>query len=72
MVRRNPAGHLPVPPRRNSLEIDSWDASRMLRFGGKLLLGLGLAFVWGGILLPPEYWAQVFGPLMLTALAAGI
>jgi len=72
MIMGNISPKMPVPPLRSSFEIDSWDASRMLRFGGKLLVGLGLAFVWGGILLPPEYWAQVFGSLMLTALAAGI
>jgi hypothetical protein len=72
MVMGNITPKMPVPPRRNSIELDSWDASRMLRFGGKLLVGLGLAFVLGGILLPPEYWARVFGSLMLTALAAGI
>jgi len=36
--------------------------SRMLRFGGKLFCGLGLAFVLGGILFPPEYWEPVFAP----------
>jgi len=72
MIMGNIAPKMPVPPRRSSFEIDSWDASRMLRFGGKLLVGLGLAFVLGGILLPSEVWARVFGSLMLTALAAGI
>jgi hypothetical protein len=43
-----------------------------LRFAGKLFVGLGLAFVLGGILLPLEYWKPVFACLMLAALAAGI
>ena len=72
MIMGNIAPKMPVPPRRNSFEIDSWDASRMLRFGGKLFVGLGLVFVLGGVLLPLEYWEPVFGSLMLTALAAGI
>jgi hypothetical protein len=46
--------------------------NRMFRFAGKLLVGLGLAFVLGGMLLPLEYWESVFGSVMLTALAAGI
>ena len=62
----------PVPPQRNSLELDSWNANRMLRFVGTLIVALGLAFVLGGILLPLEYWESVFASLMLTALAAGI
>jgi hypothetical protein len=63
---------VPVPPQRNSFQLDSWKTSRMLRFVGKLFVGLGLAFVLGGILFPLEYWESVFGSLMLTALAAGI
>ena len=61
-----------APPERGSLERDPWKRSRMLRFAGKLFVGLGLAFVLGGILLPLEYWKPVFGCLMLAALAAGI
>ncbi len=61
-----------MPPRRNSFELDSWKANRMFRFAGKLFVGLGLAFVLGGILLPLESWESVFGSLMLTALAAGL
>jgi hypothetical protein len=72
MIIGNIAPKTPVPPQRNSFELDSWNASRMFRFGGKLLVGLGLAFVLGGILLPLEFWESVFGSLMLTALAAGI
>jgi hypothetical protein len=72
MIIGNIAPKTPVPPQRNSFELDSWNANRMFRFGGKLLVGLGLAFVLGGILFPLEYWESVFGSLMLTALAAGI
>jgi hypothetical protein len=70
MILGNIAPKMPVP--RNSLQPDSWKVSRMLRFGGKLLVGLGLAFVLGGILFPLEYWEPVFASLMLAALAAGI
>jgi hypothetical protein len=72
MIVGNIAPKTPVPPRRNSFELDSWNTNRMLRFSGKLLVGLGLAFVLGGILLPLKYWESLFGSLMLTALAAGI
>ena len=72
MIIGNIAPKMPVPPQRNSFQPDSWKVSRMLRFGGKLFVGLGLAFVLGGILFPLEYWESVFGSLMLTALAAGI
>jgi len=72
MIVGNIAPKMPVPPLRNSYELDSWTANRMLRFSGKLFVGLGLAFVLGGILLPLEYWESLFGSLMLTAMAAGI
>jgi hypothetical protein len=72
MIMGNVAPKTPVPPQRNSFELDSWNANRMFRFAGKLLVGLGLAFVLGGMLLPLEYWESVFGSVMLTALAAGI
>ena len=72
MILGNIAPKTPVPPQRNSFESDSWTVSRMFRFGGKIFVALGLAFVLGGILLPLEYWESVFGSLMLTALAAGI
>jgi hypothetical protein len=72
LIFGNIAPKVPVPPQRNSFQLDSWKVSRMLRFGGKLFVGLGLAFVLGGILFPLEYWESVFGSLMLTALAAGI
>jgi hypothetical protein len=72
MIVGNFAPKTPVPPQRNSLELDSWNANRMLRFVGKLFVALGLAFVLGGILLPLEYWESVFGSLMLTALTTGI
>jgi hypothetical protein len=72
MIVGNIAPKTPVPPRRTSFQTDSWTVSRMFRFGGKLFVALGLAFVLGGILLPLEYWQSVFGSLMLTVLAAGI
>jgi len=72
MIIGNIAPKMPVPPQRNSFQPDPWKVSRTLRFGGKLFVGLGLAFVLGGILFPLEYWESVFGSLMLTALAAGI
>ena len=72
MIIGNITPKMPVPPQRNSFQPDSWKVSRMLRFGGKLFVGLGLAFVLGGILFPLEYWESVFGSLMLTALAAGV
>ena len=72
MILGNIAPKTPVPPQRNSFQLDPWKVSRMFRFGGKLLVGLGLAFVLGGILLPLEYWQPVFLCLMLAALMAGI
>ena len=72
MIIGNIAPKMPVPPQRNSFQPDSWKVSRMLRFGGKLFVGLGLSFVLGGILFPLEYWESVFVSLMLTVLAAGI
>jgi hypothetical protein len=72
VIMGNIAPKTPVPPRRNSFELDSWNANRMFRFAGKLFVGLGLGLVLGGILLPFEYWQSVFGSLMLAALAAGI
>ena len=72
MIIGNIAPKTPVPPQRRDFQLDSWQVSRMFRFGGKLFVGLGLAFVLGGILFPLEYWESVFGSLMLTALAAGI
>ena len=72
MIIGNIAPKTPVAPQRTSFELGSWNATRMFRFGGKLFVGLGLAFVLGGILLPLEFWESVFGSLMLTGLAAGI
>ena len=72
LIFGNIAPKVPVPPQRNSFQLDSWKVSRMLRFGGKLFVGLGLAFVLGGILLPLEYWHPVFLCLMLAAVMAGI
>ena len=72
MILGNIAPKMPVPPQRNSFQPDSWKINRMLRFGGKLSVGLGLAFVLGGILFPLEYWEPVFASLMLAAMAAGI
>jgi membrane protein implicated in regulation of membrane protease activity len=72
MIIGNITPKMPVAPRRYRFQPDPWTASRMLRFGGKLFVGLGLAFVLGGILLPLEYWEPVFTSLMLAALAAGV
>lgn len=72
MIVGNITPKMPVSSPRDRFEPDSWAVNRMLRFGGKLLVGLGLAFVLGGILLPLEYWEPVFGSLMLAVLAAGI
>lgn len=72
MMMGNAMPKAPSPPPRGSFEFDSWQKSRLLRFAGKLFVGLGLAFVLGGILLPLEYWKPVFACLMLAALAAGI
>jgi len=72
MIIGNIAPKTPVPPQRNSFQLDPWKVSRMFRFGGKLFVGLGLAFVLGGILLPLEYWGPAFASIMLAALAAGI
>jgi len=71
MIIGNIAPKTPVPPQRNSFQLDSWKVIRMFRFGGKLFVGLGLAFVLGGILFPLERWEPVFASLMLAALAAG-
>jgi hypothetical protein len=62
----------PSLPGSNSSQLDAWRLSRMFRFTGKLFVGLGLAFILGGILLPFEYWQPVFLCLMLAAVTAGI
>lgn len=72
MILGNFAPKAPSQQQCNSSLLDSWRVSRMLRFAGKLFVGLGLAFVLGGILLPLEYWEPVFFCLMLAALTAGI
>ena len=72
MMMGNATPKTPSVPQRASFELDPWRQNRMLRFIGKLLFGLGLAFTLGGVLLPLEYWRPVFLCLMLAALAAGI
>lgn len=72
MMMGNATPKTPSVPQRASFELDPWRQNRMLRFAGKLLFGLGLAFTVGGILLPLGYWRPVFLCLMLAALAAGI
>lgn len=72
MIGGNIIPKTPSLPQRNSSQLDSWRLNRMYRFIGKLLVGLGLAFVLGGILLPLEYWQLVFLCLMLAALTSGI
>jgi hypothetical protein len=72
MILGNFAPKAPAQSQSNSSQLDTWRVSRMLRFAGKLFVGLGLAFVLGGILLPLEYWQPVFLCLMLAALMAGI
>jgi len=72
MIVGNFAPKAPSLSQSNSSQLDTWRVSRMFRFAGKLLVGLGLAFVLGGILLPLEYWHPVFLCLMLAALTAGI
>ncbi len=72
MIMGNAAPKAPSPPQRNSVELDSWQKIRLLRFAGKLLVGLGLAFVLGGVLLPLEYWRLIFGGLTLAAFSAGV
>jgi hypothetical protein len=58
----------PSPPQRSSpLGLNPWQWNR---FTGKLLVGMGLVFVLGGILLPLEWWKPVFPCLVLAALAA--
>jgi uncharacterized membrane protein len=73
MMAGNATPKAPSPSQRNSpLELDLWQQNRLLRFAGKLLVGVGLAFALGGALLPLEYWRPVFLCVMLGALAAGI
>lgn len=72
MMVGNAAPKTPSMPQRGSFELDRSQQNRLLRFAGKLLFGVGLSFVLGGMLLPLEYWKPVFLGLMLTALAAGI
>jgi hypothetical protein len=72
MIVGNFASKAPSLPQCNSSQLDTWRVSRMFRFAGKLFVGLGFAFVLGGILLPLEYWHAVFLCLMLAALTAGI
>jgi len=72
MIVGNFTAKTPPLPQRNSSQFDAWRLSRMLRFVGKLFVGLGLAFALGGILLPLEYWQAVFLCLMLAAVTAAI
>jgi hypothetical protein len=41
MIFGNIAPKTPVPPQRSSFGPNSWTVNRMLRFGGKLFVGLG-------------------------------
>jgi hypothetical protein len=73
MMTGNAIPKTPLPSHHNStLELDLWQQSRMLRFTGKVLVGVGLAFALGGLFLPLELWQPIFLCLMLGALAAGI
>lgn len=72
MIVGNFAPKAPSQSQCNSSQLDTWRVGRMFRFAGKLFVGLGLAFVLGGMLLPLEYWHPVFLCLMLAALMAGI
>ncbi|HEY1899107.1 MAG TPA: hypothetical protein VGG49_04855 [Steroidobacteraceae bacterium] len=72
LIVGNFAPKAPSLPQCNSSQLDRWRVSRMFRFAGKLFVGLGLAFVLGGVLLPLEYWEPVFLCLMLAALTAGM
>lgn len=72
MIFGNFVPKTPVPSRGDGPPADSWRTSRQLRLLGKLFVGLGLAFVLGGILLPLRYWEPVFLSLMLAAFAAAI
>jgi len=72
MIAGNFIPKAPSQSQSNSSQLVTWRVSRMFRFAGKLLVGLGLAFVLGGILLPLEYWQPVFLCLMLAAATAGI
>jgi hypothetical protein len=72
MIVGNFAPKVPSQSQCNSSQLDTWRVSRMFRFAGKLFVGLGLAFVLGGILLPLEYWQPVFLCLMLGAVTADI
>jgi len=72
MIVGNFTPKAPSLPGSNSSQLDAWRLSRMLRFTGKLFVGLGLAFILGGILLPFEYWNAVFLCLMLAAVTAAI
>jgi hypothetical protein len=72
MITGNFAPKVPSQPQGNSSPLHLWRVSRMFRFAGKLFVGLGLAFVLGGILLPSEYWHLGFLCLMLAAMTAGI
>lgn len=72
MIFGNFVPKTPVPTERNSLQPSSWRLSRQYRLLGKLFVGLGLAFVLGGFLLPLEYWEPVFATLMLAAFAGGL
>jgi hypothetical protein len=72
MIAGNFVPKTPSLPQGNSSLLNTWRVSRKLRFAGKLLVSLGLAFVLGGILLPLEYWNPVFLSLMLAAVTAGI
>lgn len=72
MIVGNITPKTPSLPQRNSSQLASWRLNRIYRCIGKLLVGLGFAFVLGGILLPLEYWQPVFLCLMLAALTAGL
>ncbi len=72
MMLGNAAPKTPIPSPRNSPPGLVWQQNRLLRFIGKLLFGVGLAFALGGVLLPLEYWRSLFLCLTLAAFAAAI
>lgn len=73
MMLGNLLPKLPWLSMRISLfRLDPWQQNRHLRLMGRLMVGLGLFTVIGGLLLPPLWFQYSLFTLWLAVLAAGI
>ena len=60
----------PLSQRDAPLTGDLWKQNRFVRLVGRVLTGVGLVFVLGGMLAPPDLWEPIFGCVLLAAPAA--